>query len=287
VLSKALSPTAIIRLFCFLAHLCWSTFALNASAIDVLLATQAKININPAPYWVSEKLDGVRAVWDGQQLRTRNGTLIQTPAWFVENFPKRALDGELWMGRGQFDTVSGVVRQQIPDEFLWRKVQYCIFELPAGEGTFSQRIIEMRHIVEAVNVPWLQAVNQFRLLNNQQLRQKLKQIVSEGGEGLMLHWADAPYVTGRSEMLLKLKPFEDAEARVIAYQAGKGKYVGKLGALLLEMPSGVQFKIGSGLTDAQRASPPPIGSSITYRYANLTRNGRPRFPRFLRIRPAE
>lgn len=285
--SKPFSLVKAVRLWALLYCLCCSAFAINAAALEILLAKEAKISINPAPYWVSEKLDGVRAIWDGHQLRTRNGTVIVAPTWFVAHFPKQPLDGELWLGRAQFDALSGAVRQQIPDDSVWRKIQYCVFELPAGAGTFSQRLSELQQRVAATNLPWLSAVPQFRVLNNAQLRQKLQQVVAQGGEGLMLHLAEAPYVTGRSALLLKLKPFQDAEARIIAYQAGKGKYAGQLGALVLEMPSGLRFKIGSGLSDAQRANPPPIGANITYRYANLTPQGRPRFPRFLRIRPAE
>ncbi len=287
MLNKPFSSVMAVRLLALLYYLCCSTFASNASALEILLAKEAKISINPAPYWVSEKLDGVRAIWDGQQLRTRNGTVIVAPTWFVEHFPKHALDGELWLGREQFDALSGAVRQQVPEDAVWRKIQYCVFELPAGSGTFSQRLSELQQHVAAANLPWLVTVPQFRLLNNAQLRQKLQQVVAQGGEGLMLHLADAPYVTGRSALLLKLKPFQDAEAQIIAYQAGKGKYAGQLGALVLKMPSGLRFKIGSGLSDAQRGNPPPIGANITYRYANLTPQGRPRFPRFLRIRPAE
>ena len=95
---------------------------------------------------------------------------------------------------------------------------------------------------------------------------------------------DAPYSTGRSDVLLKLKAARDAEATVVAHLPGKGKYQGLLGALEVKTPSGVLFKLGSGLSDAERRAPPPIGAQVTYTYRDLTKNGVPRFATFVRVR---
>jgi DNA ligase-1 len=116
------------------------------------------------------------------------------------------------------------------------------------------------------------------------LQKKLRDIVRSGGEGLMLHRDDAAYETGRSSALLKVTPWIDAEATVVAHLPGKGKYAGMLGALRMELPDGRRFALGSGLTDALRRNPPPVGTQITYRYRELTKNGMPRFPRYLRVR---
>jgi len=267
--------------------LCLCFVALNAQAVEVLLANVWNARFDPATYWVSEKLDGVRAVWDGAQLRTRNGHVIQAPAWFVANFPKQDLDGELWIARGQFEAVSGAVNQLIPDDARWREIQYRIFELPNSSGDFSARVSEMQQITRAANVPWLVAVPQFRVANAKTLRQKLHKVVAEGGEGLMLHRADAVYATGRSDDLLKLKLFEDAEARVLAHIAGKGRNAKRLGALEVENAQGKGCRSGGGFYDERRENPPAVGSVVTYRYNGLTKNGTPRFPRFWRIRQPE
>lgn len=100
----------------------------------------------------------------------------------------------------------------------------------------------------------------------------------------MLHRGDAPYAARRSDDLLKLKPYEDAEARVLAHLPGRGKYAGLLGALLVERPDGLQFRLGGGFPDARRRKPPPVGSWVTCRYNGLTEDGVPRFARFLRVR---
>ncbi len=247
-------------------------FDRNASAIDV------------ARYWVSEKLDGVRAVWDGKALRFRSGNPVPAPRWFVDALPAQPLDGELWLGRGSFDRLSAIVRRQVPDDAEWRQVRYMIFELPDAPGSFGDRSGQIRNLVATAGLPWLQAIVQFRLADDAALQKKLRDIVRQGGEGLMLHRADAAYETGRSSALLKLTPWLDAEATVIAHLPGKGKYAGMTGALQMEMPDGRRFALGSGLSDALRRNPPPVGALVTYRYRESTKSGVPRFPRYLRVR---
>ena len=172
----------------------------------------------------------------------------------------------------------------MPVEAEWKNITYQVFELPNATGTFEARAKRIEDIVAQANVAHLKAVKQFRLKNETELKLKLKQIVAAGGEGLMLHRADAIYVTGRNDALLKLKLLLDAEATVIAHTAGRGKYQGMLGALVVETPEGVQFKLGTGLSDAERQSPPKIGSVVTYTYRDVTKNGKPKFASFLRVR---
>ena len=254
------------------------------AAPALLLANVYREDLDVSRYWVSEKLDGVRAYWDGERLRFRSGRLVAAPAWFTAGFPRHALDGELWIGRGRFDLVSGIVRKQDPVDTEWRQVRYRVFELPDAPGDFSTRLARLGEIVLAAGVPWLQRVNQFRVADAAALKRRLDAVVQAGGEGLMLHLAEAPYLTGRSDALLKLKPWLDAEATVVGHLPGQGKYAGVLGALLVEMPDGRRFRLGAGMTDAQRRAPPALGAQITYRYRELNQNGLPRFASFLRIR---
>lgn len=251
----------------------------------VLLARSAAADVDPAAYWVSEKLDGVRAVWDGRVLRFRSGRVVNAPRWFLDGLPpQQALDGELWGGRGAFDRVSSVVRRERADEREWQSLRYMVFELPGADGDFSARVAEIRRIVAAQGVPWLGAVEQRRLADRRALVRLLADTVAAGGEGLMLHRADAPYLTGRSDALLKLKPWEDAEARVVGHVPGRGRHRGRLGALLVEDSQGRRFRLGGGFSDAQRDEPPAIGSIVTYRYHGLSSGGLPRFARFWRLR---
>lgn len=255
----------------------------------LLLATDLPLEqrdrIVPSAYLVSEKFDGMRACWDGQRLLHRSGRRVEVPESFLSRLPAGvALDGELWLGRGRFEELGSLMRRADPADPRWTELSYLIFELPGGHGSFEQRAEQIAEQVGQIGWSQLRAVEQFRVADQAELLARLEQVLARGGEGLVLHRADAPYQTGRSEVLLKLKPRNDAEAVVIAHLPGKGRHEGRLGALRVRRADGREFSIGSGLSDALRDDPPPIGSEITYRYRGLTANGVPRFPTFLRVR---
>jgi DNA ligase 1 len=254
----------------------------ESSKDTVLLAKNAPANIDPEGYLISEKLDGVRAVWDGRVLRFRSGRPVAAPAWFTEKLPKVALDGELWLGRGQFDALSGMVRKIKPVDAEWQQVKYMVFELPQNKTKFSERVMTLKSIVQDAAFPQLQSVDQFSIANRATLQAKLDDVVQSGGEGLMLHLRSSLVTTGRSDVLLKLKPVQDAEAVVVGYLPGKGKFKGLTGALDVKNADGERFKIGTGLSDDLRRNPPAIGSTITYSFRDLTPTGKPRFASYLR-----
>ncbi|RZS57245.1 DNA ligase [Sphaerotilus mobilis] len=250
-----------------------------------LLAT-----VDLSRHLVSEKLDGVRALWTGTRWLTRSGRPIAAPAHWLAALPAGvALDGELWLGRGRFEALSGLLhRADAPADPLWSSVRYAIFDLPGAPGSFLQRQLRLRAILAGLHsggaAVHIDAVEQRRVADADTLQRWLDEVVSQGGEGLMLHAADADFRPGRSNgHLLKLKPLSDAEAVVIAHLPGKGRHAGRLGALQVRDDSGRRFAIGSGLSDAQRDSPPAIGQRISYRHRGLTRTGRPRFATFWRV----
>lgn len=250
----------------------------------LMLANVYDAQVDVIDYWVSEKYDGVRAFWDGAALVTRAGHTIATPTWFCAKFPGLPLDGELWIGRGRFEDLLATVRDRRPDEALWHAVRYVVFDLPRQSGPFSHRLSRLRTLTEASRGSNLLLAPQWRVASHKELAAELQEIVAAGGEGLMLKRDSAPYHAARSDDLLKVKPYYDAEALVIAHIPGQGKHAGKLGALEVRSPSGIFFRIGTGFTDEQRAAPPAIGSWITYRYQGTTKNGTPRFASFLRVR---
>lgn len=252
-----------------------------------MLAKHYQEDIPVLEYLVSEKLDGVRARWTGTDLISRNGNTFTAPPWFTENFPNTVLEGELWSERGKFQTIASITARtsiESAEESGWQTLRLMVFDLPRHSGRFAERVVAMQSIVNNVNSPYLATIPQYRVLTHQALAEMLDLVNQHGGEGLMLHHQDALYKSGRSNTLLKLKKLDDAEGVVIGYKAGKGKYRYKLGALELQMPNGKIFYVGTGFTDAQRSSPPPIGSLITYQYQGLTDSGLPRFPVFLRVR---
>jgi len=259
----------------------------SGNSITPQLAMNWHPGRSPQGFWVSEKFDGVRAVWDGQVLRFRSGRPIAAPAWFVAALPAQALDGELWMGRGLFDRLSGVVRQTAPDDVAWRAVQYLVFDAPQRAMPFSQRVLHLQSVLAAAQVPWLIPVDQRLVDDARALQALLQNTVNQGGEGLMLHRADALWQPGRTDALFKFKQELDEEGLVVGYLAGQGRLKGQTGALLVQMPSGQRFALGSGLSDAVRRDPPPVGTWVTYRYRERTPSGLPRFASFVRVREAE
>ncbi|MFC3031109.1 DNA ligase [Pseudoalteromonas fenneropenaei] len=237
-------------------------------------------------YLVSEKFDGVRAYWDGKQLWTRGGQLIKAPAWFTQHWPGEALDGELWSGYGEFNELSALVRTSQINEQKWHKVQFLVFDAPSKAGSFSERYLYFSRLLSDLNISHVSAILQRQVTDKAELELWLQQVIARGGEGLMLHHKAALHRDGRSDALMKYKPYLDAEAVVIGYQAGKGKYQGQVGALIVRDANGVEFKLGSGLSDAERLSPPALGSTVTYRFQGVTKYGKPRFARYLRVREA-
>ena len=142
---------------------------------------------SPQGFWVSEKFDGVRAVWDGRVLRFRSGRAIAAPAWFLSALPRVALDGELWTARGAFDRLSGVVRQAEPDDEAWRAVKYLVFDAPGHAAPFAQRVAFVQTTLAQAQQPWLMPVAQREVNDARALQALLQETVRQGGEGLMLH----------------------------------------------------------------------------------------------------
>jgi len=249
-----------------------------------MLARSYQSGVHLSEYWVSEKYDGVRCFWDGHQMLTRGGQRIVAPVWFTAGWPAHQMDGELWAGRGRFEAASAAAGREQPDEAQWRQLRYMVFDLPDTPGSFDERLPALQAAVARIGQPWVVAVVQRKLGDPAALQALLKETVKAGGEGLMLHRGASLYRGERNDDLLKLKPFDDAEARVVGYQAGRGKHEGRLGALEVETPEGLRFRLGTGLSDAQRENPPALGTWVTYRYRGLNPSGLPRFASFLRVR---
>jgi DNA ligase-1 len=235
-------------------------------------------------WWMSEKLDGVRAYWDGQQFLSRQGNLYHAPDWFVEGLPPVPLDGELWIARKKFQRTVSIVRRQDKNE-LWNEVRFLVFDAPAAPGGFEDRVAFLKETLVQAGSKFVQEHAHERCQSLEALRAELTRIEALGGEGLMLRQPGSKYVAGRSSTLLKVKTFHDAEAVVIGHQAGAGRHQGRLGALLVRLPDGTEFAIGTGFSDREREQPPGLGATVTFRYQELSDGGVPRFPSWVGVRP--
>lgn len=283
------------------------------NAVSANVAKNAKFELlklseykgqNVGGWLASEKLDGVRAYWDGRNLRSRNGKILAAPEAWSAHFPPFALDGELYTARGEFEKIQSIVMDKTPSVATWSEIKFYVFDVPEADGGLLERLSELEKFI-AKNPQAgqnLKIIKQVKVKDNAEFEAFAEHIVAKGGEGAVAREPNAPYERKRSKNALKYKKFKDAECEVTAINEGTGKYAGLMGSVtckalsvagsnsdeqndeLLQPASGVKFKIGSGFSDRDRANPPKIGSIITYKYQNLTAKGVPRFPVFLRVR---
>jgi DNA ligase-1 len=242
-------------------------------------------DLDPTGWWYSEKLDGVRAYWNGEVFITRQGHIYEAPAWFTNQFPNHPLDGELWMGRHMFQSTISVVKSG-PSE-RWRQVCYMVFDVPHLQTPFEDRIAEAERIAKTVATPWIKCLQHGYVTSFNHLKAKLDEIAGADGEGVMIRKPKSLYEPRRSSTLLKVKPFKDAEAVIIGHTPGKNSNKGLCGGLEVKMPNGKTFCVGTGLKAADRRNPPPIGATITYRYTELTKDGIPKCGSFVCVRDYE
>ena len=243
---------------------------------------------DPRDYHMSEKLDGVRAVWTGSQFISRNGKLFDVPQWYCDKMPAgKVLDGEFFLGQGKFNAVVGAVRTKKTncDPTIWHNIRYCVFDAPEHTGTFEQRLAWLRHLEKARG--GFDVVEHYEIPDNRTLNRFYRYVVSNGGEGVMLRLKKSMYERKRSSSLLKIKPECDQEATVVGYEPGTGKHEGRLGAYVCEFHNGVMFRLGVGISDSERENPAPVGSALTVRYQELTPAGKPRFPVLVGVRNYE
>ncbi|MBD1575583.1 DNA ligase [Vibrio sp. S11_S32] len=252
--------------------------------ISLPLANDFQQDADISQYWYSEKLDGIRAFWDGRQLFTRNGMPIMAPTWFTKGFPDIALDGELWAGRGQFSQVQRTVLDKSPNQPDWRFIRFMAFDVADPKMSFEYRYHQLKKLISQSNSEYLELVQQKPINSQDFLYQNLDSVEALKGEGIMLRKLDSFYTAGRSDDLLKLKSFQDDEAIVIGYKKGKGRNLGSVGSLYVEWKQGKRFYLGSGLSDQQRRDPPALGEKVTFRFNGYTSSGLPRFARFIQVR---
>ncbi|KAG6890709.1 hypothetical protein C0995_005082 [Termitomyces sp. Mi166 len=271
---------------------------------ELLLASKWDVETGPDPtgWWILEKLDGVRTYYDGRDMISRLGNPFTPPKWFLEKLPKDVtLDGELFGGRGEFQSTVSIVKTVNSPH--WKNITFQIFDIPSkGHLSFEERIDILKKLFGPDGnyaSGLVKVVEHEKAKSRQHVLDKLKEIESLGGEGLMLRKPASEYEGRRSGSLLKIKvsilvsrlslstdhfkrqTFYDAEAVVTGHVPGKGRHQGFTGALKCRMRSGKTFSVGTGLSDKQRKNPPKIGAIIIYRFQELTKDGIPRFPSYV------
>jgi DNA ligase-1 len=256
----------------------------NAQQIEPMLAKTFK-NQNVKRWLMSEKLDGVRAIWNGSQLVSRNGNEFFAPAWFTSSLPAGImLDGELYIGRRSFQRTVGTVRKQCPVDSEWEQIRYFVFDAPLQPGGFEDRLLYCKALLK--NNLVASALDHQVCVSAVHLNSFFKNLLSAGAEGVMLRRPGSKYEYKRSDNLLKYKSLDSDDARVIGTEPGEGKHLGRIGALVCQW-KGVVFNLGTGMSDALREGAINAGATVTFAYQGLTDAGKPRFPVFLTVRDYE
>ena len=294
--------------------------AVNLSVVkSVALADSWDSKRDLSGWALSEKLDGMRCLWDGNGgCFSRAGKDVHVPASLCAQLPVgTALDGELWLGRGQFQRAMSIVRRTDRDEAAWAPIEYVVYDAPEAPGGIFERLAAARAALASVAPSAGGGGVSVRVLEhqkcdgNEHVHRRHDQVSAAGGEGLMARHPTAAPRPGRTPDLLKIKRSVDDEALVVGHEGGKGKHTGRmllraptqlstralivhlpacvrlsgLGALQLRLRNGKGFNCGTGFTDHEREHPPAVGSVVTFQYFELTDGGIPRFPRYLRVRP--
>ncbi|WP_319550088.1 DNA ligase [Desulfogranum marinum] len=273
----------MMRKFTYWLLCCLFSCVLPAQAAELMLPQVYSSEIDISGWLMSEKYDGVRGYWDGHQLFSKNGKQFHPPLEFVQDLPPFPIEGELWGGRGTFEQTVSTVNKQYPHPG-WLQLKFAIFDVPHPSHNFLDRIEKARQWFAQHPSGYAFVISQIPITDQVDMERELLRIEQLGGEGLIVRKPDGLYKTGRSTEILKVKNYQDAEATVVAYLPGKGKNEGRLGALLVELDDGTKFRIGSGFSDADRESPPPVGTVITFKFYGRYDSGIPKFPSYLRIR---
>ena len=238
---------------------------------------------NITNWYMSEKLDGIRAYWTGKELISKTGNKIYAPSWFINEFPPFELDGELWSKREDFENIQNIVLDETPST-KWNELTYNIFEVPNENGNFDKRLERIQLWLEKNPNKFMKIIPQKLCRNELDLDNYLKELIDKKAEGIILKNPNLDYFTGRSENILKVKKFYDEEGLVIGLNYSKE---GKFKSLRLKLENGIIFNLGGGFSDIQRENPPKVGDIVTFKYYDLTKNNKPKFASFLRVRKIE
>ena len=257
----------------------------------------------PDGWHLSEKFDGYRCIWDGENFYSRNGNIFVTPDWFKAYMPAGvALDGELFLGRECFQQ-CGLFRRKIPDNEEWisSNVKYQVFDSPTHPGGFEDRMKFIEKIIKdrckcdkkklgipsKVSCP-LVMTKQIKVKTEEDVQKHFSALTKMGAEGVMLRAPNSPYESKRTSLLLKVKQLFDAECKIIGYKPGTGKYKDMLGAFECQLVKDKKIKFTiSGMDDSIRQNykkTHPIGTIVTFTYMGTSTSGIPRHPNYLRIR---
>lgn len=232
--------------------------------------------------WImSEKLDGIRGIWDGKQFYSKSGKILNVPSWFIKNFPTFRLDGEFWSKRDDFENIQSTVLDKNPSK-NWENITFNIFDIPDKSGDFFTRLEFGKKWFATNQNEYVKFLEQKVCADKKSLDDFLNQIIKLKGEGVIVKNPNETYNNGRSHYVLKVKKVQDMEGEVIGYNHNLKTKIFK--SLKIKLENGIIFDLGGGLNKTIKNNLPKIGDVVTFKYFGFTKYGKPKFATFLRVR---
>jgi len=256
-------------------HPLWSMDAVNYDDVEWI----------PYPVIVQPKLNGVRAKWDSEKrlLISRQGkawkrSLLPHIYERLEIHKTLSFDGELYNHKLSLQEINARVsiNANEPHEDC-EDIAFHVFDVIDHKLDTIKRQ-QLAEQLYSIIVP------HFICANEEELMMRLNIFKSLGYEGMMIRLLGVPYRNGRTEALIKLKPWSHATATITGFIEGKGKLESSLGALKLQLENGVKCKVGGGnITEVERKHiwtnrTEYLSKKLTIRFRELSDNGIPLQP---------
>lgn len=252
-------------------------------AFDPMLVNKYKGDENLSGWVMSEKLQGVRGLWDGKTLKNRAGNIIPAPDFFTKCYPDFAIDGEIYSYKLPYEDITAATKGQNPN--AWIKIKHYIFDVPEAEGGLMQRLAVLQEYLDKNKCDTIKIIPQLPAISHKNMENYYNEIVTRNGQGVIVRDPNAPYKGGRSNKILKFKKQLDDECKILDYNNGTGKFSSTIISLTCKnLKDDKIFKIKSGIDKKVRNNPPKKGTIITYKYHGIKDDGSPKNPVFLYAR---
>ena len=202
----------------------------------------------PLPTLVSEKLNGIRAIWNPAANRFQTKRRKFWHPWMTAKIwgntapPTIALDGEFYIPGAPLGTIASACGVTILED-PGIPITYGVFDVIVPLKSALKRVA----IIDTITHLPCDFVSHILCETIEELNAVVALFRTNNSEGVVCRYANSCYAHGtRSSLVHKIKFFDDCEVTVIDFIEGEGKFAGTLGAMLVRDDSGRVFSTGGG-----------------------------------------